>query len=61
MNYIINKFGIQDAIDYSYDRKGQDVRYSVDDSKLRRLGWEPEKNFWKELDKLIETDEGYIW
>ena len=61
VNYIINKFGIQDAIDYSYDRKGQDVRYSVDDSKLRRLGWKPEKNFWKELDKLIETDEGYIW
>ena len=61
VNYIVNKFNVSDGIDYSYDRKGQDVRYSVDDSKLRSLGWKPENNFWKQLDKLIETDEGYIW
>ena len=33
--------------DYIMDskREGQDVRYSIDDSKLRALGWAPKANF----------------
>lgn len=33
--------------DYEYvkNRPGQDVRYSVNDQKLRALGWKPEKQF----------------
>jgi dTDP-glucose 4,6-dehydratase len=41
-------------IDLGYTREGQDVRYSLDDSKLRALGWAPEKNFDNELENIVE-------
>lgn len=37
------------------DRSGQDVRYSMDDSKLRALGWRPKRDFQEELIKIVET------
>lgn len=40
-------------VDFSYNRIGQDVRYSLDDSKIRELGWQPEKNFDEELEKIV--------
>lgn len=40
-------------IDYSATRDGQDVRYALDDSKLRSLGWEPKKQFDKELKNIV--------
>jgi dTDP-glucose 4,6-dehydratase len=36
------------------DRLGHDRRYSVDDSKLRALGWEPEHNLGLGLAETIE-------
>jgi dTDP-glucose 4,6-dehydratase len=42
-------------IDTSVNRKGQDVRYALDDSKLRQLGWSPKKQFDKELPTIIEV------
>ena len=36
------------------DRSGQDVRYSLDDSKLKALGWAPKKHFDDELKTIIE-------
>jgi len=44
----------KDYVDFTYSRKGQDVRYSLDDSKLRSLGWKPEKNFDEEVQKIVE-------
>lgn len=41
-------------LDFSYIRKGQDVRYSIDDKKLRDLGWKPEKIFDQEIDKIVK-------
>jgi dTDP-glucose 4,6-dehydratase len=38
------------------DRLGHDRRYSLDDSKLRRLGWHPRRTF---LEGLAETVEWY--
>ena len=35
-------------------RQGQDVRYSIDDSKLRNLGWKPNAEFDKELKKIVK-------
>ena len=29
------------------DRPGHDRRYSLDDSKLRALGWAPEHSIWR--------------
>jgi dTDP-glucose 4,6-dehydratase len=42
-------FDINDYIDTSFSRVGQDLRYSLDDSKLRSLGWKPTKNFDEEI------------
>ena len=48
--------------DFSYDRDGQDVRYSVDDSKLRALGWKPKCNFDEELPDIVDFyKDNFIW
>ena len=41
-------------IDFSYDREGQDVRYSLNDDKLRSIGWEPKKNFDSEIVPIVK-------
>jgi dTDP-glucose 4,6-dehydratase len=49
-------------IDWSYSRAGQDVRYALDDSKLRTLGWKPKMVFDKELPKIINYYRNrFIW
>ena len=49
-------------LDLSYSRKGQDVRYALDDSKLRSLGWIPKCNFDDELPNIVEYyKENFIW
>jgi dTDP-glucose 4,6-dehydratase len=49
-------------IDTTVNRKGQDVRYALDDSKLRNLGWEPTKQFDIELPKIIKYYKNkFIW
>ena len=35
------------------DRSGQDVRYSLDDSRLRALGWKPTRDFHTELARIV--------
>jgi dTDP-glucose 4,6-dehydratase len=37
-----------------YKREGQDVRYALNDDKLRALGWRPQKKFDEELIKIVE-------
>jgi dTDP-glucose 4,6-dehydratase len=49
-------------IDFSTNRPGQDVRYALDDSKLRALGWEPKVNFDWELQFITEYyKRKFIW
>lgn len=44
----------ESLISYVEDRKGHDLRYAIDPSKLRReLGWEPETSFADGLKKTI--------
>jgi dTDP-glucose 4,6-dehydratase len=44
------------------DRQGQDVRYSIDDSKLQALGWKPKAVFDKELKKIVKYyKDNFIW
>jgi dTDP-glucose 4,6-dehydratase len=53
---------IDDHIDLSCSRIGQDLRYSLDDSKLRNLGWKPSKEFDKELPNIVEHYKSrFIW
>ncbi len=55
-------FNINDYIDVSCSRVGQDLRYSLDDSKIRKLGWEPKTNFDRALSGIIEHYRNtFIW
>ena len=62
-NYIeLNIFDIDAYIDTDYSRPGQDVRYALDDSKLRSLGWTPKANFDKELIEIVKYYKNkFIW
>jgi dTDP-glucose 4,6-dehydratase len=43
-------------------RAGQDLRYSVDDSKLRNLGWKPQADFEQELLQTVTYyKNNFIW
>lgn len=51
-----------DHLDLGVTRPGQDVRYAVDDSKLKALGWSPKANFDSELRKIVKYyRENFIW
>jgi dTDP-glucose 4,6-dehydratase len=44
------------------ERVGQDVRYAIDDSKLKALGWTAEANFDKELKKIVKYyKQNFVW
>ena len=49
-------------VDYSYVRKGQDLRYCLDDSKIRKLGWKPKKVFDNEIQSIVDYyKNNFIW
>mgnify|MGYP003118334646 CR=1 FL=1 len=51
-----------DWVDLEYSRPGQDVRYRIDDTKLRALGWSPKKKFDEEISSLVKHyGERFIW
>jgi len=52
----------KDCVDFSYSRVGQDVRYALDDNKLRNLGWAPKRAFHKEIGPIVEYyKKNFIW
>lgn len=57
-----DKFDIEDYIDVSYSRPGQDLRYALDDSKLRSLGWTPKMVFDNEIPNIVNYYQNkFIW
>jgi len=53
---------VSDYINLSFNREGQDVRYALDDSKLRALGWSPKKDFDSELPTIVEYyKNNFVW
>ncbi len=46
---------VEEFIDTSMSRPGQDVRYSLDDTKLKSLGWEPKANFEEKIKEIIKN------
>jgi len=49
-------------LDLSYSRQGQDVRYALNDDKLRALGWEPKAIFDEELPAIVDYyKNNFIW
>ena len=52
----------EDHVDFSYEREGQDVRYALNDDKLRALGWKPEHIFDEEINSTVQYyKENFIW
>jgi dTDP-glucose 4,6-dehydratase len=61
---LVNKSenNIENYIDFSCARPGQDVRYALDDSKLRTLGWSPKRVFSQELPEIVKYyKHNFIW
>jgi len=49
-------------VDLDAHREGQDVRYALNDRKLKNLGWSPKKNFNEEIKKIVEHyKNNFIW
>jgi dTDP-glucose 4,6-dehydratase len=49
-------------MDFSEKRVGQDVRYAIDDSKLKALGWKPEAEFKDSLVEIVKYyKDNFIW
>jgi len=58
----IQQKSFDNYVDLSYHRQGQDVRYSLDDSKLISLGWKPETNFDIEIKNIVNYYRNkFIW
>ena len=58
----LNKGSVEDHADLSYDRDGQDMRYALNDDKIKKLGWSPNLNFNNELPKIIDYyNNKFIW
>jgi dTDP-glucose 4,6-dehydratase len=55
-------FNIHNYVDTSCSRVGQDLRYALDDSKLRSLGWTPTKQFDIEIKNIVNFyKDKFIW
>jgi dTDP-glucose 4,6-dehydratase len=66
INKVLHCYGIveekENYIDFSCNRPGQDVRYALDDSKLRSIGWKAIKNFDIELKDITDYYKTkFIW
>jgi dTDP-glucose 4,6-dehydratase len=49
-------------LDLSVTRQGQDVRYSINDAKLRKLGWGANADFNLELNQIVDHyRQKFVW
>jgi dTDP-glucose 4,6-dehydratase len=54
--------GWEKYVDFDAEREGQDVRYALNDRKLKNLGWTPQKNFDEEISDIVEYyKKNFIW
>tara|TARA_Y100001972_G_scaffold51275_1_gene62894 strand:+ start:1810 stop:2772 length:963 start_codon:yes stop_codon:yes gene_type:complete len=47
------KMDISNYIDLQHVRQGQDVRYALNDDKIRALGWKPKRVFDQEIKSIV--------
>ena len=60
--YFDNGENYDDYIDYQFERPGQDVRYSIDDSKLKNIGWTPKIKFNEEIQEIVKYyKKHFVW
>lgn len=49
-------------LDLTWSRPGQDVRYAINDDKLKKLGWTANANFYDELPKIVDYyKNNFVW
>ena len=61
-HYFGEEVNIEDHVDLSGARKGQDMRYALNDAKLKALGWSPVKKFDEEIKDIVDYyKENFIW
>jgi len=59
---ILDRMGFgEEMIEFVTDRPGHDLRYSVDTTKIRDLGWKPSLDFEAALDATIEWYRANEW
>lgn len=57
-----NSLAWEEHVDMLYKREGQDIRYALNDDKLRALGWHPERHFNSEIDLIVDYyRKNFIW
>ena len=63
MYYLGGCKGLYDEhLDVNIKRQGQDVRYAIDDSKIKALGWEPKAVFDTELKNIVDYyAKNFVW
>jgi dTDP-glucose 4,6-dehydratase len=62
INLYFGDCDIKQFLDLSYSRPGMDMRYALDDSKIRSLGWSNRMVFDDELPKIVEYyRNNFIW
>ena len=54
VNELLDIMDKRDLIEFVEDRPGHDIRYSLDSSKIRGLGWEPKHSFKEALKETVE-------
>jgi dTDP-glucose 4,6-dehydratase len=60
--YPTNNHMYSDYLNFDVHRPGQDVRYALDDSKIRGLGWEPQCIFDDEIKFIVDYyKNNFIW
>ncbi len=51
----------EDMIEYVEHRLGHDFRYAIDNTKIRSLGWQPEKSFEQRLEETVKWFKENRW
>tara|TARA_Y100000114_G_C11760766_1_gene329534 strand:- start:1249 stop:2211 length:963 start_codon:yes stop_codon:yes gene_type:complete len=60
--YHPNRKKTSNYLDLTYSRPGIDIRYALNDNKLKSLGWVPKKQFNQELPNIVKYyKENFIW
>ncbi len=61
-NYLIGSVRPSIKIYNPWAGQGQDVRYAIDDSKLKQLGWQAKADFDQELASVVEYyRNNFVW
>jgi dTDP-glucose 4,6-dehydratase len=61
-SFFPNSVAPEEHLDLGITRPGQDVRYSIDDAKLKALGWQPRAVFEVELVKIVQYySQNFVW